>query len=216
MQENATRAGEEPNLANPAGASREANATAGSAADDRRAAWRTKAPPAQDASGATAGSPTDGAEEQDWQARFLEEQARAEDFLTKWQRAAADIANMRRRHELDRQEYTKQANASLMRDLLQVLDSFDYALAAMPADVRESPWVDGILQVERQLRAILERNGLSPIEAQGQPFDPTLHEALMQEESDQPEDTIIGELQRGYKLHDRVLRPSMVKVAKSG
>jgi len=149
----------------------------------------------------------------DWRARVEEEQARAEDFLARWQRAAADMSNMRRRHDLDRQEYTRQANATLVRDLLQVLDSFDGALATIPADARDTPWVGGVLQVERQLRSILERNGLTAIEAQGQPFDPTLHEALMQEESDQPADTVIGELQRGYKLHDRVLRPSMVKVA---
>ncbi len=165
-----------------------------------------------DSAGAAAAEASGG---DDWRARFEEEQARAEDFLARWQRAAADMSNMRRRHDLDRQEYTRQANATLVRDLLQVLDSFDGALATIPADARDTPWVGGVLQVERQLRAILERNGLTPIEAQGQPFDPTLHEALMQEESDQPADTVIGELQRGYKLHDRVLRPSMVKVAKS-
>jgi len=109
-------------------------------------------------------------DQEDWQSR-------AEDYLGKWHRVTADMANMRRRHDLDRQEYTRQANAAIMKDLLQVLDSFDGALATIPAD-------------------------------------PTLHEALMQEESDQPADTVVGELQRGYKLHDRVLRPAMVKVAK--
>ncbi len=146
-------------------------------------------------------------DQEDWQSR-------AEDYLGKWHRVTADMANMRRRHDLDRQEYTRQANAAIMKDLLQVLDSFDGALATIPAEARDTPWVGGVLQVERQLRGLLERNGLTPIEAQGQPFDPTLHEALMQEESDQPADTVVGELQRGYKLHDRVLRPAMVKVAK--
>jgi len=151
--------------------------------------------------------------ETDWYARFLEEQARAEDYLGKWQRTAADVSNIRRRHEQDRQEYTRQANASLITDLLQVLDSYDYALAAMPEDVREQSWASGMLQIERQLRAVLERAGLSSIESLGTPFDPNVHEALGQEESDQPEDTVVGEFQRGYKLYDRVLRPARVKVA---
>jgi len=185
MQENATRPEEEASEPNPNGGAPEA----GGVPDDFRVERATFM------------------DQEDWQAR-------AEEYLGKWQRAMADVANMRRRHDLDRQEYVKQANAGLLRDLIQVLDSFDGALATIPADARETPWVGGVLQVERQLRGLLERNGLTPIEAQGQPFDPTLHEALMQEESDQPADTVIGELQRGYKLHDRVLRPSMVKVAK--
>jgi len=153
--------------------------------------------------------------ETDWYARFLEEQTRAEEYLGKWQRTAADVSNIRRRHEQDRQEYTRQANAGLIADLLQVLDSYDYALAAMPEDVREQSWAAGMVQIERQLRAVLERAGLTSIEALGTPFDPNVHEALGQEESDQPEDTVVGEFQRGYKLYDRVLRPARVKVAVS-
>jgi len=151
----------------------------------------------------------------DWAARFKAEQTKADDYFAKWQRAAADLANMRRRHEQERQEYMKQANAMLIGELLPVLDSFDRALASMPPDLRELTWIDGIVLVERQLRMVLERAGLSPIEAEGKPFNPTEHEALLHEESDKPEDTVIGELQKGYKLHDRVLRPAMVKVAKT-
>jgi molecular chaperone GrpE len=156
-----------------------------------------------------------GADSAGWQQRLEEEQAKAEDYFTRWQRAAADMANMRRRNEVERQEYMRQANAALIEQLLPVLDSFDRALDSVPAELREQSWVDGILRVERQLRAALERAGLSAIEAQGKPFDPNEHEALMQEVSEEPEDTVIGELQRGYKLHDRVLRPAMVKVAKN-
>jgi molecular chaperone GrpE len=144
-----------------------------------------------------------------------EVQAKADEYLARWQRTAADMANMRRRHEQERQEYVKQANASLIAELLPVLDSFDLALEHMPDEVRSLNWSTGIVQVERQLRSALERVGLTPIEARGKPFDPNEHEALMQEESDLPEDTVTGELQRGYKLHDRVLRPAMVKVAKN-
>jgi molecular chaperone GrpE len=165
---------------------------------------------------ATAGAEATTATEEavDWEARFKAEQAKADDYFAKWQRAAADLANMRRRHEQERQEYMKQANAMLIAELLPVLDSFDRALASMPPDLRELTWIDGIVLVERQLRLVLERAGLMPIEAEGKPFNPTEHEALLHEESDKPEDTVIGELQKGYKLHDRVLRPALVKVAK--
>jgi molecular chaperone GrpE len=146
---------------------------------------------------------------------LAEVQAKADEYLARWQRVAADMANMRRRHEQERQEYIKQANASLIAELLPVLDSFDLALEHMPDEVRSLNWSTGIVQVERQLRSALERVGLTPIEASGKPFDPNEHEALMQEASDLPEDTVTGELQRGYKLHDRVLRPAMVKVAKN-
>lgn len=187
------------------------------ATDDVEVVWRKKEmPTANTATTEATGTQTSATVEEgaDWEARFKAEQAKADDYFAKWQRAAADMANMRRRHEQDRQEFVKQATALLIEELLPVLDSFDRALETMPAELRELTWVDGVILVERQLRAVLERAGLSVIEAHGKPFDPTEHEALMHEISDQPEDTVTGELQRGYKLYDRVLRPAMVKVAK--
>src|SRR5919204_1988569 len=193
---------------------------AASSLDDIQVPWRKEtatgrtqatAEPAMAGAEATA---TEEAVAVDWEARFKAEQAKADDYFAKWQRAAADLANMRRRHEQERQEHMKQANAWLIAELLPVLDSFDRALASMPPDLRELTWVDGIVLVERQLRMVLERAGLTPIEAEGKPFNPTEHEALLHEESDKPEDTVISELQKGYKLHDRVLRPALVKVAK--
>lgn len=193
----------------------------GDATDDMQVRWRRKETP-----GAAQSSVDDGVQTSvegggetavgagDGQARLEAEQARGDEYFAKWQRTAADMANMRRRHEQERQEYMRQANAVLIADLLPVLDSFDRALALIPDDLREEKWTSGVALVERQLRSVLERAGLQAIEAQGKPFDPNEHEALMQESSDAPEDTVIGELQRGYKLHDRVLRPAMVKVAK--
>lgn len=181
--------------------------------DDVQVLWRKKET-ATGSAEATAEPATAGEEAGDWEARFKTEQARADDYFAKWQRAAADLANMRRRHEQERQEYMKQASAMLIAELLPVLDSFDRALASMPPELRELTWIDGIVLVERQLRLVLERAGVKPIEAEGQPFNPTEHEALLHEESDKPEDTVIGELQKGYKLYDRVLRPALVKVAK--
>lgn len=188
--------------------------------DDVQVLWRKKETSTGRAEAtvepATAGEEATTAAEEavDWEARFKEEQARADDYFAKWQRAAADLANMRRRHEQERQEYLKQASAMLIAELLPVLDSFDRALASMPPELRELTWIDGIVLVERQLRLVLERAGLTPIVAEGQPFNPTEHEALLHEDSDKPENTVIGELQKGYKLYDRVLRPALVKVAK--
>jgi molecular chaperone GrpE len=105
------------------------------------------------------------------------------------------------------------ANATLIGKLLAVLDDFDRALEHVPEDVHEG-WVDGVRLVERKLRGVLESEGVTPIEALGQEFDPTIHEAVVHEDTaDHPDNEVIGELQRGYRLYDRVLRPSLVKVA---
>jgi len=151
-----------------------------------------------------------------WEERLREEQAKAEQYLVNWQRAQADMANYRRRNQQEREEYIKRANEELLRDLLPVLDSFDRALATMPPELRETTWVGGIVAVERQLRMSLVRYGVTPIEAEGQTFDPTQHEAItLKESTEHADDIITAELQRGYKLHDRVLRPTLVEVAKN-
>jgi len=101
----------------------------------------------------------------------------------------------------------------LISKLLSVLDDFDRALASVPEDAHEG-WVDGIRLVERKLRTVLDSEGVTPIEAVGQPFDPNLHEAVVHEEtSDYPDNLVIDEVQRGYRLGERVLRPALVRVA---
>ena len=84
----------------------------------------------------------------------------------------------------------------------------------MPPEAREDPWVEGMILVERKLRSVLEAEGVTPIESVGHPFDPNVHEAVVHEPTeDHPDNQVIGELQRGYRLHDRVIRPSLVRVA---
>lgn len=146
---------------------------------------------------------------------LAEAQAKAAEYLDGWQRARADLSNYRKRVEREQADIRKQANAALIARLLPILDDFQRAFQTIPVDLRGLTWIEGIALIERKLDAILESEGLVPIEAVGQPFDPTLHMAVMQEESDQYEDgTVIAEFQKGYKLNDRVLRPSYVKVAK--
>ena len=133
-----------------------------------------------------------------------------------WQRTAADYANYRRRTEQDREASLGLANEALLIKLLVIVDDFDRAIANKPDELAKSPWVDGIVAIDRKLRQLLDSEGLTPIEAAGQPFDPHQHEAIVQVETNKvPEGTVTEELQRGYRLRDRVLRPSLVAVAKS-
>jgi molecular chaperone GrpE len=144
---------------------------------------------------------------------LAEARERAEEHLRSWQRAAADLSNFRRRTEDERGTVSQFAAALLIGKLLTVLDDFDRALENVPADAHES-WVDGVRLVERKLRNVLESEGVTPIEALGRQFDPNHHEAVVHEETNEhPDNEVIGELQRGYRLHDRVLRPALVKVA---
>ena len=131
------------------------------------------------------------------------------------QRMAADFSNYRKRNEAERTEFAKFAKADLITKLLDVLDGYDRALASMPDDVKGQPWVEGMWLVERKLRQILEAEGLEPIDSLGKPFDPYVHEAVAHVESDEPEGTVIEEHQKAYRLHDRVIRPALVSVAKA-
>jgi molecular chaperone GrpE len=144
---------------------------------------------------------------------LAETQARSEEHLYNWQRSAADFANYKRRTDDERATLGQFSNALLIGKLLAVLDDFDRALENVPPDAHDA-WIEGVKLVERKLRAVLEAEGVTPIEAVGQPFDPNLHEAVVHEPtSDHPDNQVIGELQRGYRLHDRVIRPSLVRVA---
>ncbi len=138
---------------------------------------------------------------------------RADQNLSNWQRAAADFSNYKRRVEEDKAATGQFANALLLARLLAVLDDYDRALDNVPPDTHDA-WVEGIRLVERKLRGLLEAEGVTPIEAVGKPFDPNMHEAVVHEDTtEHPDNTVIDEVQRGYLLHDRVLRPALVRVA---
>jgi molecular chaperone GrpE len=142
-----------------------------------------------------------------------EARAQSDENLRAWQRTAADLSNYRRRTDDERETVARFANALLISKLLSVLDDFDRALENVPPDTDDA-WVDGVRLVERKLRNVLESEGVTPIEATGMPFDPNLHEAVVHEDTaDHPDNQVIDELQRGYRLHDRVLRPALVRVA---
>jgi len=143
---------------------------------------------------------------------LAEEQARAEGYLASWQRAQADFVNYKRRTEQERNEMVMLASATLMLNLLPVLDDLERALDNVSEKLSRITWVDGIVLIYRKLKATLEGNGLSEIKALGETFDPNFHEAALYDDGE--EGKVIEELQKGYMLHDRVLRPAMVKVGK--
>jgi len=141
---------------------------------------------------------------------LTEEKTKAEGYLANWQRAQADFINYKRRSEQEKEEIGKFANASLMFNLLPILDDLERAFTSIPPHLAQLTWVDGIRLIERKFQASLEVQGLSPIKALGEPFDPKFHEAVMHGKG--KEGIVADELQKGYKLHDRVIRPAMVVV----
>ncbi len=141
---------------------------------------------------------------------LAEEKEKAARYLANWQRAEADLINYKRRSQQEREETSLFANSVLILNLLPVLDDLERAFASIPAEVSQLSWLDGIRLIERKLRANLASQGLEPIKALGEPFDPYSHEAI-REAKGKP-GMVIEEVQKGYKLHNRVIRPSRVVV----
>jgi len=141
-------------------------------------------------------------------------QQEAAEAKANWQRTAADYANFKRRTEQDREHMMLLANEVLLAKTLPIVDDLDRAIANMPAELINLGWVEGIVAIDRKFDLLLASEGLTPIEAVGSQFDPREHEAVVQEErADVADGTVIAELQRGYRMRDRVLRPAMVVVA---
>lgn len=141
---------------------------------------------------------------------LAEEKEKAENYLANWQRSQADFVNYKRRSEQEKGELSKFANAQLMLGLLPVLDDLERALDSVKPQLTDSDWVEGIRLIERKLRAGLEAQGLIQIKAMNEAFDPNFHQAAGHSKGE--EGTVVQELQKGYMLQDRVLRPSVVIV----
>jgi molecular chaperone GrpE len=141
----------------------------------------------------------------------------AAEHLASLQRTAADFANFKRRTAEDRERDLGLASEFLLLKLLVVADDFDRALEAMPAELKGVAWIEGISLLDRKLRALLESEGVTPIEAVGRLFDPREHEAITTVPSTgRPEGEVVAEIQRGYRVRDRVLRPALVAIADGG
>jgi molecular chaperone GrpE len=163
--------------------------------------------PAGDPAEASASAPQLTLEEQ-----LAKAQEEAKKYLNNWHRAEADFQNYKRRTEQEREELRRFGNVSVIINLLPVLDDFERAFASLDSHLAGLSWFDGMLLIYRKLRQLLENAGVRPIETEGQAFDPRYHEAVAHVEGE--EGKVVSEVQRGYKLHDRVLRPAMVVVGK--
>jgi molecular chaperone GrpE len=129
-------------------------------------------------------------------------------------RSQADFENYKKRAAREKEEAIKYANSSLLEKLIAIVDNFELGLEAARAEGEKSPVFSGMSMVLKQLMDFLAESGLQPIDATGQKFDPNLHEAIAHEPNDQvPEGNVIRQMRRGYKLKDRLLRPSSVVVS---
>jgi len=129
------------------------------------------------------------------------------------QRIQADFMNFKRQADADRQRLIKMANENLILDILPVLDNFQLAAKHIPKELENDNWTAGIKQIEKQLESVLQNEGLERIATIGTHFDPQYHEAVEHIKSDEPENTVVEEISAGYKLNEKVIRPSKVKVS---
>lgn len=147
------------------------------------------------------------------EAELVKAKAKAEDYYGQLQRMQADFDNYRKRTQKEKTELIKYAAERLVGELLPVLDNFDRAVSAAKVNPDFTSFSQGVEMILRQMQTALSKEGLRAMEAVGQPFDPNLHEAVLRVDSeDHPENTVVEELQKGYYLKEKVLRPCMVKV----
>lgn len=135
------------------------------------------------------------------------------EFDNRYKRLQADFDNFRRRTNQEKEQLSGFVKGNVLADLLPVLDNFERAVQS-PAEGDAKTFLDGFVMIYQNLMATLQKHGLAPIEAVGQPFDPNLHQAIMRVETDEyPEDTVVEVLQTGYTVDGRCIRPAMVKVS---
>jgi molecular chaperone GrpE len=144
--------------------------------------------------------------------------AKADEYLTALQRERAEFVNFKRRTAEERERELGLAGEDLIRKVLAVADDFDRAIENRPEALAEDGWAEGIAAIDRKLRLLLESEGVRAVDAApGTPFDPRHHEAVVSVPgTGRPEGEIVDEIRRGYKLRDRVIRPSLVAVASAG
>ena len=146
-----------------------------------------------------------------------QQRGEAEQYKGLAQRVQADFVNYKRRVEGERQGQADAVRAETILAFLPIVDDLERALAHVPADVVEESWVEGFRLIERKLAAIMERLGLQRVGAEGEPFDPNLHEAVAYDEHPtHPEGHIAAVMRPGYQLGERVVRPAQVSVARAG
>lgn len=159
--------------------------------------------------------PVEVSTQEDLQKALDATRQKSNEYFEGWQRERADFSNYRRRIERDRIQAQENMLGNIVKKYLVVLDDLERALKGRPTEGEAGAWADGIELIERKLQNILETEGVKRMEAEGQQFDPNLHEALAQVDAPgRPSGEIIDVVQPGYLIGDRVLRPALVRVAR--
>ncbi|MDF1498706.1 MAG: nucleotide exchange factor GrpE [Patescibacteria group bacterium] len=138
----------------------------------------------------------------------------AEENLIGWQRAKADFLNYKKEQEKSIEDFRKYANEDIIIKLLPTIDNFELAIKHLPEDLKDADWTKGMMCIKSQFDNFLKDIGVEEIQSIGSNFDPNLHESIGEEESDKEEDIIVVEIQKGYKLFGKVIRPAKVKISK--
>ncbi len=134
------------------------------------------------------------------------------DLMNRLTRSRADLSNLKRRSEQELQEFGKFANQLFATDVLRIVDSLDRALQAIPENIRGFTWIDGLLVFRAQINSLLKSQGVEEVKAMGEKFDPRYHEAVAQDGKSGSAGVVQEVFQTGYTMHDRLLRPALVKV----
>lgn len=148
--------------------------------------------------------------------RLEKAEAEAKESYDRFLRASAELENYKKRTQKEMAEFKKYANASLVKELLGVVDNLERAIESLNGGNEEGQLSKGLDLTLKELLKVFKNFHARPIEALGKPFDPSFHQAMMQQETtEQPENIVLNELQKGYMIHDRLLRPAMVVVSTS-
>lgn len=160
---------------------------------------------------------SDTIESQDGEAvtqSLAEEKEKAERYLANWQRSEADFRNYKAREEQEKKDLTNWANSTLVCDILPVLDAFDRAFEGAPPDDNNLNWINGFRQIQKMLLDVLSKHGVTELKCVGEMFDPSRHEAVIQQ--DGAEGLVLGEIRKGYMMKDKLIRAPQVSVGKGG
>ena len=149
------------------------------------------------------------------EARFEAKEEEAKETYDRLLRISADFENYKKRSSREMEEFRKYANQSLLKEMLSVVDNLELAInSSKDGNKTDQTLIEGLNLTLNEILRVFEKFNVTPIEAQGKTFDPAYHEAVMREETDDyPENSVISEFQKGYLIHDRLLRPAMVVVA---
>lgn len=155
-----------------------------------------------------------GGEIAELRARLAEMEKAAEENLAGWQRAKADFLNFKKDQEKAMADFRRYAGEDMILSLLPTVDSFELAARHLPEELKDSDWAKGVLCIKGMFENFLREAGVVEIKALGEKFDPTMHEAVGEQESDREEGAVVEEVQKGYKMGGKVIRAAKVKIAK--